>query len=212
MSSVAHPARYHPLSVLLHWGTAGLVLLTLGSALVLARFPPAPSLRAVLLDVHLIAGQLLFLAQLLQLMLFSAFGTPTPDGLDAQQVHVARVLHALLYGTVGFLACSGTLLALAYAAGKPVLGWKVPVLLSGPAVGLLRQVHGMAGLCFVVFCAAHAVFACCMHYLGKRGTLRKMAIEGALVDYLAAPEPVAGYACTDRSDRDGGGMRGPPCS
>ncbi|WP_353327583.1 cytochrome b [Chitiniphilus shinanonensis] len=203
MSRSATPARYHPLSVLMHWATALLALVTLGCILVATQFHPAPATRETLLMVHMVSGQTMFLLQLLQLLLFSAFGTPVPDGMDAQQVHVARCLHALLYGTVGFLACSGTLLAVSQAAGTEVLGWRVPLMLTGQGLLALREVHAMAGMGFVVFCGVHALLAIGMHHFGRRATLGKMAVEGELVDYLAAPQTDGGYARIDRPDLNG---------
>ncbi|TJZ73335.1 cytochrome b [Chitiniphilus eburneus] len=203
MSQSAAPARYHPLSVLMHWATALFALVAVGSILVLTQFDLSGPARGTLGTIHMVSGQAMFLLQLLQLLLFSAFGTPVPDGMDPHQVHVARFLHAVLYGTVGFLACSGTLLAVSQAAGNVVLGWRVPLLLNGQGLTALREVHAMAGFFFVVFCGAHVMLALGMHYFGRRATLQKMAVEGELVDYLAAPRQDGGYARIDRPDIGG---------
>ncbi|WP_028454472.1 cytochrome b/b6 domain-containing protein [Chitinilyticum litopenaei] len=177
---------YHPLSILLHWLVALLAGACGVSALLLGWGGSGLS-RAALLGAHVVTGQLLFLLNLLRLTVFSRFGTPAVDGCDAQQQLVARCLHALLYGAVGFLACTGTLLMLAYAAGNVWLGWQVPLLLAPSALALMRELHGMASMIFVALCLLHALYAVALHCFARTGTLARMQPEQEALAYLLAP-------------------------
>ncbi|MBE9610300.1 cytochrome b/b6 domain-containing protein [Chitinilyticum piscinae] len=196
--SVTHP--YHPLSVVGHWLSALLALACM-LAILLASFAgrghPAYSL---LMGLHLWSGQGLFLVNLLRLLALSAFGTPAPAACDDAQRLVARVLHGLLYALIGFLACSGGLLMLAHAAGQQWLGMSIPLLLTGGAVLMVGQVHQLAGMALVFVCLAHVLFSLALQLVSEQRPLQRMAPEGDLLDYLAAPQDSKGYARLDIAD------------
>lgn len=180
---------YHPLSVLLHWGAAFFVIASVISVEVGIRMSRTDPLRPTLLRFHMIAGHLVFALNLLRLALFSVFGTPTPDGSDFHQVHAARFMHAILYGSIGFLACSGTILYLGQATGSYVLGVYIPEILSPMGLSMLAELHHLVSTAFIVFCGLHAAAALCMHYFGRQATLTKMKPEAAVTGYITVPEP-----------------------
>lgn len=188
---------YHPLSVLIHWAVVALVLVCLVTIAVATRLPRVDALRAVLIKSHVISGQLLFLFNLIRLSIFSAFGTPAPVGQDFHQVHAMRFMHALLYGAVGFLACSGTLLAISYAAGQTVFGLHVPLILSPMGMAALRDLHNLVSMAFVFFCLIHAAASLAMHYFAGRTTLARMRVDSALTDYITPPETEKNYLRLD---------------
>ena len=180
---------YHPLSVLLHWGAALVVVLSMLSVEIGIRMSRTDPLRPLLLRFHMIAGHLVFALNLLRLALFSVFGTPTPEGADFQQVHAVRMMHMILYGTIGFLACSGTILFLGHSTGQSLFGVYVPEILSPLGLAMLREVHHLVSTAFFFFCGLHALAALCMHYLGRKTTLVRMKPETAVTGYIAIPEP-----------------------
>lgn len=182
-------SRYHPLSIMLHWAAAFFVIASVISVEVGIRMSRTDPLRPVLLRFHMIAGHLVFALNLLRLGLFSVFGTPAPDGADFHQVHAARFMHAILYGSIGFLACSGTILYLGQATGSYVFGVYIPEILSPLGLSMLRELHHLVSTAFFVFCGLHAAAALCMHYLGRQATLVKMKPETAVTGYIAVPEP-----------------------
>lgn len=188
---------YHPLSVLIHWSVVVLVIACLASIAVATRLSRADALRGVLVRTHVISGQLLFLLNLIRLSIFSAFGTPVPDGQDFHQVHVMRFLHGLLYGSIGFLACSGTLLAVSYAAGQTVMGFQVPLILSPAGMASLRELHNLVSVVFIFFSLIHAAASIAMHYFAGRTTLAKMRVEGKVTDYITSPETEKNYLRID---------------
>lgn len=188
---------YHPLSVLVHWSVVVLVVVSLVTIEMAVRLSSADALRAVLVRTHVISGQLLFLCNLVRLSIFSAFGTPVPDGQDFHQVHAMRFMHALLYGSVGFLACSGSLLALAYASGQTVLGFQIPLILSPMGMSSLRELHNLVSMIFIFFCFIHALASIAMHYFAGRTTLAKMRVEGNMADYITNPEADKSYLRLD---------------
>lgn len=184
----ASSRAYHPLSVLIHWSVVGLVLVCFASIQVATRLSGADPLRSVLMVTHVISGQLLFLLNLIRLAIFSSFGTPVADGLDFHQAHALRCLHALIYGTIGFLACSGSLLALAYAAGQTVFGIEIPLVLTPLALSSLRELHGFVSVFFILLCLIHALASLGMHLFSGCGTLAKMRIHGKAGDYITSPK------------------------
>lgn len=188
---------YHPFSVLIHWAVVLSVVVCFGTIMVALRLSGADPWRPLLIKTHIISGQLLFLFNLIRLSIFSAFGTPVPDGLDFHQVHAMRFLHALLYGAVGFLACTGSLLALAYAAGQTVLGWQVPMIMSPLAMASVRELHGTVSVIFIFIALVHAGASLAMHYFSGRSTLAKMRIRGSVVDYITSPGGEKGYLRLD---------------
>ncbi len=188
---------YHPLSVLIHWSVVVLVIVSIAAIEVAVRLSSADALRAILIRTHVISGQLLFLFNLVRLSIFSAFGTPAPDGQDFHQVHAMRFMHALLYGSIGFLACSGSLLALAYASGQTVLGFQIPLILSPMGMSSLRELHNLVSVIFIFLSLIHALAALAMHYFAGRTTLAKMRVEGRLADYITNPEADKSYLRLD---------------
>lgn len=187
--------KYHPISALIHWLSVVLVVACIVPIIVVSILSQGSPLRHSLLNMHLITGQLLFLLNLLRLSFFSAYGAPAAEGVDFDQRHVSRVLHALLYGVIGFLACTGTILAVANAAGQTVLGFQVPWLLTSSALGMARQMHSAASMIFVLLSFVHVLYVLAMHYcFGQKTTLQRMQIQGSVLDYLAGPEAEKGFA------------------
>ena len=189
--------NYHPLSVLIHWAVVVMVVVSFISIEIAIRLSRSDALRGMLIKTHIVAGQLLFLLNLIRLSIFSAFGTPVPDGRDFHQVHAMRFMHALLYGSIGFLACSGSLLAVAYAAGQTVLGIQIPMILSPIGMSSLRELHSAVSIAFIFFSFVHAIGAIAMHYFAGRATLTKMRVEGKVSDYITSPETESAYLRID---------------
>lgn len=191
---------YHPISVLMHWASALLVVICFATIAVGMRLPRTEMARTLLLRSHEISGQLIFIINILRLSVFHAFGAPSPDGSDFQQVHVARCLHILLYGAVGFLAATGSILTACYAAGHTVLGYTIPMLLSASGLGLMRELHQTASIGFILVCFVHALASLAIHYFGNRSTLQKMKLDAEAVDYIVAPETQTAYLRMDANE------------
>jgi cytochrome b561 len=187
--------EYHPMSVLMHWLTVVLVLgvlLALGLAQFLGR---GHKYFAFWMQAHSILGQATFVVSLLRLLVLNYYGAPKPCAADEAQLLVAKVMHALLYGLVGFLACSGVLLSIAYLAGQSVLGMMVPMTLTPLAMGLIRQLHGLAAMGFVFIALAHGLYAVAMHYFAGQVALRRLSLRQLrVVDAIAAPQIDPHYA------------------
>lgn len=182
-----------------------MVVVSLVSIFVGMRLPSADPTRLLLINTHVFSGVAVFLLNLIRLSIFSKFGTPVPDGYDFHQVHAARFMHAILYGAIGFLACSGTILTVAYAAGQIILGVKVPLILTASAMVMVRELHSAASTAFLLFMFVHAMGSIAMHYFGKRSTLQKMSVDTELAGYITAPETEKHYL---RLDIQSGPSRG----
>lgn len=185
---------YHPVSILLHWLTVLLVLgvlLSLGVAQYLGRGSTSFSMW---MQMHSILGLAVFGVSLLRLLVLNFYGAPQPCGVDEAQVLVAKIMHALLYGLIGFLACSGILLSIAYLAGQVVWGVTIPMTLNPIAMGLIRQLHELAAIGFIFIAFAHGLYASAMHYFAGQIALRRLAIHDLkVVDAIAAPKVDAHY-------------------
>ncbi|WP_373974781.1 cytochrome b/b6 domain-containing protein [Chitinibacter sp. SCUT-21] len=189
---------YHPLSLAGHWLAAALAvlcMLTVLLASILGRRHPA---HDVLMLTHMWSGQGLFLVNLLRLLVLSTFGQPAPAGLNEDQKMGSAVLHALLYGLVGFLACSSALMLLAQAAGQQWLGMTIPLLLTGGAVMLVAQCHQLAGILLVFVTLAHIAMAYALHVKGEESVLSRMTPKGRALDYLTSQQGEDNYARIDR--------------
>lgn len=190
--------HYHPLSLLGHWLAAAMAIicmLTILFASLLARRHPAYD---ALMLAHIWSGQGLFLVNLLRLLVLSTFGHPAPAGLNEDQKMGSSVLHSLLYGLVGFLACSSALMLLAQAAGQQWLGMTIPLLLTGGAVMLVAQCHQLAGILLVFVTLAHIAMAYALHVKGEESVLSRMTPKGRALDYLTSQEGEDNYARIDR--------------
>ncbi|WP_410498969.1 cytochrome b/b6 domain-containing protein [Chitinibacter sp. S2-10] len=191
--------NYHPLSVLMHWLT---VLLVLGIVLALALaqwLGRGSGAYAFWMQTHSVLGQMTFGVSLLRLLVLSHYRAPAPCGEDEAQVLVAKVMHALLYGLIGFLACSGVLLSVAYLAGQHVWGFVVPMTLNPQAMGLVRQLHTLVAMGFIFIAFAHGAYGCAMHYFAGRVALRRLSVSDlGVVDVISAPDADAQYALVEQ--------------
>ncbi|MGL4996291.1 MAG: cytochrome b/b6 domain-containing protein [Deefgea sp.] len=187
-------ASYHPLSILMHWLTVLLVLgilLSLGVAQWLGR---GSTSFAFWMQTHSVLGQATFVVSMLRLLVLNYYGAPKPCGVDEAQLLVAKVMHALLYGLVGFLACSGVLLSIAYLAGQTVWGIAIPMTLNPAAMGLIRQLHALVAMGFIFIALAHGLYATAMHYFAGQIALRRLSVRDLkVVDAIAAPQIDAHY-------------------
>ncbi|WP_373974563.1 cytochrome b/b6 domain-containing protein [Chitinibacter sp. SCUT-21] len=190
----AEATRYHPTSILMHWLTVLLVLgilAALGAAHWLGR---GSAMYAGLMQLHSILGQATFIVTLLRLLVLNYYGAPKPCGVDESQVLVAKVMHSLLYGLIGFLACSGILLSISYLAGQQMVGFTIPMTLNSQAMGLIRQLHGLVAMGFIFIAFAHALYAGAMHYFAGQVALRRLSVRDLkVVDAITAPQVDAKY-------------------
>lgn len=188
---------YHPLSVLFHWCAAASVVVSFGAIAIGLRLPSTDPVRLLLINTHIYSGVAVFVLNLIRLSIFSKFGTPVPEGHDFHQVHAARFIHVILYGAIGFLACTGTILTIAYAAGQVVLGVKIPLIMTAFAMSMIHDLHGLMSTSFLLFMLVHAMGSIAMHYFGRRTTLQKMSVETEIVSYITAPDAEKSYLRLD---------------
>jgi cytochrome b561 len=188
---------YHPLSVAGHWIGGVLALACMLTVLFASIFGRIHPIHDELMRAHMWSGQGLFLINLLRLLVHSACGCPEPAGVDDSQKMASAALHALLYGLIGFLACTGILLLLAQAAGQQWLGLTIPLVLAGGAVMLVAQCHQLAGLLLLFVTLGHIVMAIALQTKGEHSVLSRMKLGGKKLDYLTALHCEDNYARLD---------------
>ncbi len=194
ISAELESASYHPFSILMHWLTVLLVLGILLSLGLAQWFGRGHASFAFWMQAHSVLGQATFVVSMLRLLVLNFYGAPKPCAADEAQLLVAKVMHALLYGLIGFLACSGILLSIAYLAGQTVLGVTVPMTLNPMAMGLIRQLHGLVAMGFIFIALAHGLYATAMHYFAGQVALRRLSVRDLkVIDAIAAPQIDAQY-------------------
>ncbi len=172
------PQRFGHLSILLHWSMAlaiygmfALGLWMVGLGYYDGWYHTAP-------EIHKGIGIILFAALLLRLSWRVISPPPAPlKSYSPPARKAASAAHALLYGSLLVLLCSGYLIST--ADGKPisVFGWfEVPALFSGAAqqADLAGDVHLWLAWGLVLLSALHALAALKHHFIDRDVTLKRM--------------------------------------
>src|SRR5450830_1684143 len=110
--------HYHPASIFLHWFIFLLFVIALATIEYRGEVPKGDPLRDTLKTVHMLAGQLVFLALLFRVPARSLFGVPPATAGARWQTWSASVVHGLLYLTMLALPVTGVLFT--QAGGKDV--------------------------------------------------------------------------------------------
>lgn len=153
IKSSAH--RYGSVVIMFHWLSAAaiLALLVLG---VRAAGTEDPSAKAALLRVHVPLGGLILAVTVLRLAWRMADRRPHDlAGTPRWQAMTARVVHALLYGTILVLGASGVVLVAVSGAGS-VLFAAAPAALPNFRDYAPRTWHGLGAFVLLSLIAIHA--------------------------------------------------------
>jgi cytochrome b561 len=172
------PARYPPLSKLLHWLVAICVLVTIPVAIVMTRAPEGP-MQDRLFVLHKSIGILIFVLMLLRLINRMMVGAPAPEpGIAPWQKAVSSAVHGLLY----VLLLGMPLVAwvgMSYFGGTtPFFGlFDLPPLPTGKNEALSHQIfvaHRWAGYLAALLAAMHIGAALQHHFINRDQVLRRM--------------------------------------
>jgi cytochrome b561 len=177
--------RWGPVTRLLHWAMAALILFQLGLGLVMTRVPDL-LVRFTLTQTHKSWGTVIFVLALLRLAWRLANRTrpPLPAAMPAWQRRAARLGHAALYGLMIVLPLSGWVTAAA-APTQDLLQMQNLVFgylpLPDPWVpgvawieAAARAVHTSAALALAGLLALHAGAALKHQFVDRDGLLVRM--------------------------------------
>ena len=171
----AEPApRYDGLSILLHWLTAGLVVVlwTLGQTI--DFFPKgAPKIDAR--SVHITLGATLGVVLLIRVLWRASAGRKLPLAAQGWLGVTARVVHYGLYVLLAVTVVLGILNA--WQRGDVLFNiYKIPQLIPGDRAlrHALGELHGDCADVVLIVAGLHAAAALAHHYLLRDRVLRRM--------------------------------------
>src|SRR5450830_350402 len=101
--------HYHPASIFLHWLIFLLFVIALATIEFRGEVPKGDPLRDTLKTIHMLAGQLVFLALWLRLAARYLFGVPPAVAGPRWQRWSASAIHGLLYLAMLALPITGVL-------------------------------------------------------------------------------------------------------
>jgi cytochrome b561 len=185
---------YDRLSILLHWLTAGLVVVLWAIAQVIDFFPKG-SPRIAVRSVHILLGVLLGIVLLARVGWRVTCGKRLPPAAHGVMGRAARIVHYALYVSVAAALTFG--FANVWARGDQFFElFAVPKLAPGnlELKRIVENLHGWAANFVLILAGLHVLAALVHHYVLRDDVLRRM-MPGRLLQ---------------RSSRSLAVLRGPP--
>ncbi len=171
------PARYHRISIALHWLMLALIVAVYACIELRELYPKDSDPREALKTWHFMLG--LSVLALVTVRIGTRLVLPAPPvtpALPLWQTVLAKLVHLALYALMLGLPIAGWLLL--SAAGKPVpfFGLELPPL-TGKNPELAKQIKGLhvqAGQAGYALIALHAAASLYHHYIRRDDTLTRM--------------------------------------
>ncbi|MBV8826542.1 MAG: cytochrome b/b6 domain-containing protein [Hyphomicrobiales bacterium] len=172
---MSHVTRYHPVLVIMHWGLAFLIIVSLGlGALVLAHLPNSDPAKVAGLRAHMVGGVAILALTLLRLIVRSTSAHPAPARTGHPFLDtLARVSHRMFYPVVFMMAGSGLALAVESGALTVVFGHQGAL----PAdfwIFTPRSVHYLVSRVLMALIALHVAGALYHTFVLRDGLLRRL--------------------------------------
>ena len=173
-AAAAARARYDGLSILLHWLTAGLVVIlwTLGQTL---DFFPRGAAKMDARSVHIILGATLGVVLLIRVLWRASAGRRLPLTGQGWLGLTAKVVHYGLYVLVAVTVVLGIFNA--WQRGDVLFGlYKIPQLIPGDRAlrRAFGELHGDCADVVLIVAGLHAAAALAHHYVLRDRVLRRM--------------------------------------
>jgi cytochrome b561 len=177
MAAKSTEARYGSVAVAVHWTSAAVIFVALGSGLAMGIVQP--SVKLPILMAHLAAGGTALLLTLARVVWWlTADRRPTdPPGQPAWQAVAARAVHYLLYAAILILGASGI--------ATLALSGAVPALLAGAPLPDLSQIaprlaHGVMSKVLIALLAGHIGAALWHQFIRHDRLLARMGLGAGL--------------------------------
>jgi cytochrome b561 len=179
--STAHPTRYHPVSVLLHW-VLGLALIGLFAVgLYMTDLPFSPQ-RLKLYNWHKWAGVTLLALSVFRLVWrLTHRPPPLPRAIETAMPRWQRLAHHATHHGLYLLFFAVPLLGWAYssAAGFPIVlfgVWPLPdfVPVSEELADLIKPLHKLSALAMMALVVLHVAGALKHQFFDRDGLLSRM--------------------------------------
>lgn len=177
MTHAPTPARYHPLSVALHWLMLLLFVGVYASMELRELFEKGTPLRDAFKSAHFMLGLLVLAVVLVRIAARLAFAAPsiTPTPTARMQL-LAKLGHLALYALMLGMPLAGWLML--SAAGKPIpfFGLNLPALVgqNKELAHTVKEVHEVMGNLGYALIGGHALAAIYHHRVLQDSTLAAM--------------------------------------
>ena len=176
MKAKTTSARYHPVSMALHWLLALMIFSSLAVGFYMSGLPISPT-RLKLFNWHKWAGMTILILSALRLLWRLSHRPPADLPMPAWQSRAAHLAHQALY--VLFFAVPLAGWAYSSAAGFPVVlfgvlplpDW-VPV--DRPLSETLKQLHHLLAYALTAVIGLHVAAALKHHFIDRDSLLQRM--------------------------------------
>ncbi len=166
--------RYDRISIVLHWTTAGLVLLLWGIAQIVDFFPKGEP-KIAMRSLHIMLGATLGIVLLTRAAWRIGWGRRLPSNDTGIMLHSAKAMHWTLYVLVAATVVLGV--ANAWVRGDTITGlFTIPQLAPGDKAlkQLVEGLHGTFANAILIAAGLHAAVALLHHFALHDGVLRRM--------------------------------------
>lgn len=167
--------HYDRVSILLHWTTAGLVLLLWVIAQVIDFFPKGDPKIAVR-SLHILLGAVLGVVLCIRCLWRAGWGRRLPPADTGLMRHAATATHWTLYSLLAVTLGLG--IANAWVRGDKLSGlFTIPQLAPGNQAlkQLLESLHGSFANAIIIAASIHALAAVVHHFVLRDSVMRRMA-------------------------------------
>ena len=174
MSRKSTPSTYGNVAVTLHWLSAALILILLGTGF-LAANTTDPEIKARILSLHAPLGIAVMVLTLIRIGWWR-FADRKPEpiaGTGKWQAMVAGMVHLLFYFVILAMAASGIALFALSGAG-PFIFTNAPGPLPDFNAFPPRIPHGLGARAMVLLLLVHAGAALYHHFFKRDGLLKRM--------------------------------------
>lgn len=171
------PARYDPPTLVLHWLTAGLVIVLFVLAEVWEALPHGTPARKLLQSLHISLGLLFTTVLVARIAWRLAAGRRLPRAESGWRGLAGSGMHVLLYALMITQVVLGFLLRWAQGESFSFFGlFDVPTLIqiNHEQTTAIGDLHYKVAWVIVVLAGCHAVAGLAHHYLLRDGVLRRM--------------------------------------
>jgi len=169
-------ARYHPVSIALHWLLALMILGALGVGLYMVSLPFSPT-RLKLINWHKWLGMTILVLSAARLLWRLTHRPPADPPMPAWQRTAAHGAHAALYllffavPLVGWAYSSAAGFPIVWFGVLPLPDWVSP---SRELADALKPWHGWLAYTLAAVVALHVAAALKHHFINRDGLLNRM--------------------------------------
>ncbi|MCW3477823.1 cytochrome b [Limobrevibacterium gyesilva] len=170
--------RYDQKTIVLHWLTAGLIVLLWGLAQIIDVFPRDSDMRVHVRSVHIVLGVALGFVLVTRILWRLRDGRTLPPSDTGLLNVLSHAAHYALYALMIAEVALG--LATAWTRGDSIFNlFSIPPF--DPANTALaretRSLHGLVANLILIVAGAHAAAALFHHYVRRDGVLQRMLPE-----------------------------------